>query len=154
MPWELTNIFDKDFITEGLGDLSTLTALGKSISGVDTSKLKISFLESQWYMRNQLLRDNDWAGMAHSIEIRTPFVDIGILKSTFYAEALGVPIDKKKMAEANPLHVPNDILNKKKTGFSTPINKWLAKLLGSKSIDDYNSKNLACDIYKRYLESI
>jgi asparagine synthase (glutamine-hydrolysing) len=154
MPWELTNIFDKDFVSEGLGDLSTLTALGKSISGVDTSKLKISILESEWYMRNQLLRDNDWAGMAHSIEIRTPFVDIGILKSTFYAEALGVPIDKKKMAESNPFNVPSDILNKNKTGFSTPINKWITKLLGSKSIDDYSSKNLACDIYKRYLDSI
>ena len=30
-------------------------------------------------MRNQLLRDADWAGMAHSLEIRTPLVDIAAL---------------------------------------------------------------------------
>ena len=32
-------------------------------------------------MRNQLLRDNDWAGMAHSLEIRTPLVDFELLKT-------------------------------------------------------------------------
>ena len=26
-------------------------------------------------MRNQLLRDSDWAAMAHSLEVRMPFVD-------------------------------------------------------------------------------
>ena len=30
-------------------------------------------------MRNQLLRDADWAGMAHSLEIRVPLVDFTLL---------------------------------------------------------------------------
>ena len=45
-----------------------------------TEDSKISSLESCFYMRNQLLRDIDWAGMAHSLEIRTPFVDINFLQ--------------------------------------------------------------------------
>jgi len=32
-------------------------------------------------MRNQLLRDADWAGMAHSVEILVPLVDIELLRS-------------------------------------------------------------------------
>ena len=36
---------------------------------------KVLILESSRYLRNQLLRDSDWAGMAHSLEIRVPLVD-------------------------------------------------------------------------------
>ena len=32
-------------------------------------------LEKRLYLRNQLLRDADWAGMAHGVEIRVPLVD-------------------------------------------------------------------------------
>ena len=31
-------------------------------------------------MRNQLLRDADWASMAHSVEVRTPLVDASLLR--------------------------------------------------------------------------
>ena len=37
-------------------------------------------MESALYMRNQLLRDSDWAGMAHSLEIRVPMVDTELLR--------------------------------------------------------------------------
>ena len=36
---------------------------------------KVAVLESVFYLRNQLLRDADWAGLAHGLEIRTPLVD-------------------------------------------------------------------------------
>jgi asparagine synthase (glutamine-hydrolysing) len=32
-------------------------------------------MESSLYLRNQLLRDADWASMAHSLELRVPLVD-------------------------------------------------------------------------------
>jgi asparagine synthase (glutamine-hydrolysing) len=32
-------------------------------------------------MRNQLLCDADWAGMAHSLEIRVPLVDFTLLRA-------------------------------------------------------------------------
>ena len=31
-------------------------------------------------MRNQLLRDTDWASMAHSLEVRVPLVDAVLLE--------------------------------------------------------------------------
>ena len=36
---------------------------------------------STQYMRNQLLRDADWAGMAHGVEIRLPLVDTTLLET-------------------------------------------------------------------------
>ena len=32
-------------------------------------------------MRNQLLRDSDWASMYHGVELRTPLVDIKLLEN-------------------------------------------------------------------------
>ena len=45
-----------------------------------TSFGKVAVLESSLYMRNQLLRDTDWASMAHSLEVRVPLVDAELLK--------------------------------------------------------------------------
>ena len=43
-------------------------------------KIILSYLDSIFYMRNQLLRDSDWASMYHGVELRTPFVDSHLLK--------------------------------------------------------------------------
>ena len=45
-----------------------------------TSFGKVAVLESSLYMRNQLLRDTDWASMAHSLEVRVPLVDVKLLE--------------------------------------------------------------------------
>ena len=39
-----------------------------------------SLLEIKIYMKNQLLRDTDWASMANSVEIRVPFLDYNFFK--------------------------------------------------------------------------
>ena len=41
----------------------------------------VGLLESTLYLRNQLLRDSDWASMGHSLELRTPLVDAQLLAS-------------------------------------------------------------------------
>ena len=37
---------------------------------------RVATLELSWYMRNQLLRNPDWAGMTHSLEFRVSLVDV------------------------------------------------------------------------------
>lgn len=67
-------------------------------------------LESSHYLRNQLLRDADWAGMGHSIEIRVPLVDIGALESL--APAIGhlTPGEGKAALASSPsIPLPGDI---------------------------------------------
>ncbi len=54
--------------------------LEETIAGLSSPHLKIVALEMDWYMRNQILRDSDWASMAHGLEVRVPFVDICLLQ--------------------------------------------------------------------------
>lgn len=41
---------------------------------------KVAALKSSLYMRNQLQRDTDWASIAHFLKVRTPLVDVTLLK--------------------------------------------------------------------------
>jgi asparagine synthase (glutamine-hydrolysing) len=70
MPWELPKLLDGDLLKEGWQELQTLLRLDETINGLRSDHLRVSALETCWYMRNQLLRDADWASMAHLIEMR------------------------------------------------------------------------------------
>ena len=53
----------------------------ETAKSIRSPHLKIAALEMTWYMRRRLLRDSDWASMAHSLEIRVPLVDVQLLRS-------------------------------------------------------------------------
>jgi asparagine synthase (glutamine-hydrolysing) len=87
---------------------------------------RVSVMESGAYMRNQLLRDSDWASMAHSIELRVPLVD-SVLATTL---APRMPAAVKSPAKAALARVPSrpfpdSIINRPKTGFETPVANWI-----------------------------
>ncbi len=85
-------------------------------------------------MRNQLLRDADWAGMAHSPEIRVPPVDIYFLKVNTSYLACKKPLSKLNMAAAPNKPLPDVILNRTKTGFSVPVREWFLGDVGSTTL--------------------
>src|SRR5438094_778750 len=94
-------------------------------SGLKVARSRLACLESCWYMRNQLLRDSDWAGMAHSLEIRVPLVDIELLRSTGKWIGNGHPPNKRMMLHAPLWPLPDDVFSRPKTGFTVPIRQWL-----------------------------
>jgi asparagine synthase (glutamine-hydrolysing) len=133
MPWELSKILEKNIVNEGLENLQTIPTLKKLINGINPDLNKISVLESCWYMRNQLLRDIDWASMAHSIEVRTPLVDINFLKNV-------VPLlgnfnkNPKQIFSMTPnIELPIEVLEKAKTGFGIPVSRWLSSKSNKKN---------------------
>ena len=78
-------------------------------------------------MRNQLLRDTDWASMAHSLEVRVPLVDRMLLETL--APLLVAPDrapGKTWLARAPRPGLPK-VVHRPKTGFLTPINEWLRR---------------------------
>jgi len=125
MPWELPKVLDREMVREGLRDLQPLLHLEESVSGVDGEKLKVSIMELTHYMRNQLLRDADWAGMAHSLEIRTPLVDIELFRSLILLLVTEQHPGKKHMAMTPRKVLPDEVINRPKTGFSVPVREWL-----------------------------
>ena len=77
---ELPEVMDPEIAREGLRRLKPLRRLAASLEPDPSSDIaRVCVLESAHYMRNQLLRDADWAGMAHSLEIRVPLVDFTLL---------------------------------------------------------------------------
>ena len=92
-------------------------------------RLALSQIESTTYLRNQLLRDSDWASMDHSVELRTPLVDAWLLREVrpFLAAFDRFP-NKRLLAEAPRKALPEALITRKKTGFGIPVNQWLRQM--------------------------
>ena len=167
MPWELPSLMGSDRLEEGLAGLRVLDHIDEQIEGFDSINAnksqserlhhaQISTLESCMYMRNQLLRDIDWASMAHSVEVRTPLVDFELLKSCssgiLSLNQLG---SKSSLANSPKRPLPQNIQRRKKTGFTTPVNSWLKT---SELLDSWKSvsmlRNEKCHWSRRHVYSV
>lgn len=132
MPWELGALLEPAMVEEGLQRLAPLSRIaaalqaGKPLGDFD----RVATLETSLYMRNQLLRDADWAGMAHSVEIRVPYVDPFFLAALPPGEVLAAVGAKDAVAEAPSTPLPDSIRHRRKTGFSTPVGRWLREAAG------------------------
>lgn len=128
MPGELSAILDEGVLREGLRRLQPLRQLDRTLApdaGSDVGR--VCALESSHYMRNQLLRDADWAGMAHSVEIRTPLVDSVLLQQCAPAIAALQPGEGKRiLAGAPSIPLPSEIATRDKTGFNVPTESWMS----------------------------
>jgi len=83
-------------------------------------------LESTLYLKNQLLRDADWAGMAHGVEIRVPLVDAR-LRAALEAVAFEPARSQGKRALVRQLapELPAELYARPKSGFQLPVADWL-----------------------------
>jgi len=129
MPWELEQLMDKELARKGLERLNLEHTLASALHPVPASAYgKVATLEASLYMRNQLLRDADWAGMAHSLEIRVPLVD-SVLLTRLAAVLNGNRQNAKQPLADSPREpLPAYIANRAKTGFTTPIEAWQKRL--------------------------
>jgi len=130
MPWELPGLVGDEMASQGWDALKTLSRLEETVEGVYNSRLRIAALETAWYMRNQLLRDSDWASMAHSLELRLPLVDVALFRAV--APLLGGPCapDKQALARSPQIPLPDSVLRRAKSGFMTPLREWTEGMEG------------------------
>jgi asparagine synthase (glutamine-hydrolysing) len=88
-------------------------------------------LESTLYLRQQLLRDADWAGLAHGVEIRVPLADAWL---TAALAALDFEPARSRgrsalVAKLAP-ELPVALFRRPKSGFQLPLEPWLAEDAG------------------------
>jgi asparagine synthase (glutamine-hydrolysing) len=146
MPWELPKFLDAELVRTGwrdLGSIDQMNALVRAVDGLpgadraELDFLKVAALESSYYMRSQLLRDSDWAGMAHSVEIRVPLVDMELLRQLAPLRASRFRPQKPQVARCLKKQLPPAIMNRKKSGFSVPVREWMQQDTPGRGLRDW-----------------
>jgi asparagine synthase (glutamine-hydrolysing) len=95
----------------------------------DDLVLSLAQIESTTYLRNQLLRDSDWASMEHSVELRTPLVDAHLLANLTPVLAQFHRFPGKTLLANAPDHpLPDSIVHRRKTGFGIPVVRWIQEM--------------------------
>jgi asparagine synthase (glutamine-hydrolysing) len=131
-PWELDKVLDKELVKEGWAALGLPSSAESFVDGLTEPRHKVSALEASLYMRNQLLRDTDWASMSFSLEVRVPFVDPALWARVAQLGTPTTPVDKRMMASAACPALPDKVLHRPKSGFAVPIRQWLTQKDGVK----------------------
>jgi asparagine synthase (glutamine-hydrolysing) len=145
MPWELHDLMEPAMLEEGLRRLSPLSRIaavlknGGSLEDFD----RVAALETSLYMRNQLLRDADWAGLANSIEIRVPYVDPFFLAALPPGKALATFNAKAAVADVPKPPLPAASRGRRKTGFVTPVGRWLSEAAGAPDDGSFSTASRA-----------
>jgi len=134
------------------------------LSDIDqlTPQNQASWMETNLYMQNQLLRDADVMSMAHGLEIRMPFLDTDFTKlslqissSVKYDGILG----KQLLIDSFKDILPEIIWNRPKMGFTFPFKIWLMNnnyardLLGNDSHGNYKKFESGEIHWSQYLTS-
>jgi asparagine synthase (glutamine-hydrolysing) len=155
LPFELDGAMNPDTARQGLAELGLLQKFEDSVTpdpGSDNAR--VCALETSNYLRNQLLRDADWAGMAHSLEIRVPLADFTLMETIASRIAVLKPGEGKRLLAAAPsVPIPQEIARRPKVGFGIPVGDWLRGEVHHQE-DRRTSRNWAQVVKSRYDQSI
>jgi len=125
LPHDLPSLMGAEAAQEGLAQLEILENIADTIEpDPGTPFGRVAALEASLYMRNQLLRDTDWASMAHSLEVRTPLVDATLLRQIAPLLMVEKSRCKQHFAESPRKPLPDWLTGRRKTGFSVPLAEW------------------------------
>ena len=129
MPPQCDRLFHHDARVEQLASASQRSAVHIAC-GLDPVN-RVSYLESRCYMLNTLLRDADFMSMSQGLEVRVPLIDHRLAKTV-----LGIPgtsklnhTPKKLLVEALARSLPDEIVYRRKRGFTLPFDHWLREEL-------------------------
>jgi asparagine synthase (glutamine-hydrolysing) len=126
---------------EAAGDVGQLESYLAAISDDVRHESPVGLaclLDAGVYMGNQLLRDSDAMSMAHSLELRTPLVDVEIVRfSRTCRDEYKLRTDgggdgryeqsgaKRVLIQSIRDLLPDDIDRRPKRGFALPLMQWL-----------------------------
>jgi len=142
---ELPDVLGDDIAREGLQRLNILELIERAVTPDPGQPFaRVAALESSLYLRNQLLRDMDWASMAHSLEVRVPLVDAFLLRKL--APVLVTRRERGKQILANTPRppLPEVVRRRRKTGFTLPIKEWL----GQEGRVEFGKRSWARKVYE------
>lgn len=105
----------------------------------------IQYLDIKTYLVGDILTKVDRASMAHSLEVRVPFLDHKFVEWTAKIPTelkLKNGCGKYLLKKAMEPHLPNDVLYRKKMGFRVPLADWFRGPLKQKLRDSLLSEQM------------
>jgi asparagine synthase (glutamine-hydrolysing) len=105
----------------------------------ETNGNRVSQIEQDYYMRNQLLKDTDAMSMWHSLEVRVPYLDKAFLQTMAQispALKFQLPQKKELLVRAFQKELPEAVWKRPKMGFTFPFAEWFKdseRLLGAQN---------------------
>jgi asparagine synthase (glutamine-hydrolysing) len=158
-------LFSGDLITRMTGRINAHLSRNGHCSDRDMVNA-ISRLEMRGYMTNTLLRDTDAMSMAHSLEVRVPFVDVKVVDFVLSLpgewKISGNSGPKPLLADALSDLLPREFMARPKMGFTLPFEKWMqGKLRGEISevledetrLSSVGLNNEVGRIWKKFVQS-
>ncbi|HVN81774.1 MAG TPA: asparagine synthase (glutamine-hydrolyzing), partial [Terriglobia bacterium] len=123
--WEIEALYDK---ARGEGELN-----------------RFLWFDQQYYLPDDILAKVDRMSMAHSLEVRPPFLDHEIVEfAARLPERLKIRGRKQKYILKRLMEgkLPQEVLTRKKMGFDIPAHDWLRRELRPLLLDTLNSSAL------------
>ena len=130
LPEELPGLMGRDAAAAGLAHYDPVADAARDLAAANghagDAWTAVHELETARYLRNQLLRDSDWASMASSVELRVPFVDAWLrrrLAAHGFEPARGR--GKAELVRRAAPELPAALFTRPKTGFYVPVMEWM-----------------------------
>jgi asparagine synthase (glutamine-hydrolysing) len=128
------------------GKEPTGALLESSLSGPRPGYLnQFLFLDQSYYLPDDILYKCDRMSMAHSLEVRPPFLDHRIVEfAGRLPESLKIRGRKLKfiLRELMRDKLPREVLTRKKEGFDIPTHEWLRTVLKPLLLDTVNRRTV------------
>ncbi|MDX2367669.1 MAG: amidotransferase 1, exosortase A system-associated [Colwellia sp.] len=125
---ERNKLFSKSYLQKlnGYSSLEVFRKYQDKVKTLDPMKTA-QYLDMKTYLVGDILTKVDRASMAHSLEVRVPFLDHKFVEWGFQVPSeinLEQGVGKKSLKRAMEPHLPHDVLYRRKMGFSIPVAQW------------------------------
>jgi asparagine synthase (glutamine-hydrolysing) len=127
------------------GLLSSPDAIGLPSNGASGPLNRFLWLDQMYYLPDDILYKSDRMSMAHSLEVRPPFLDHRIVEfAARLPENLKIRGDKLKfvLRELMKDKLPRPVVNRRKEGFDIPAHHWLRTSLKALLMDTVNERSV------------
>lgn len=137
----IKGLFKQELVNELEPNNAHFIKLLNEVQHLESDLNKLLYLEIYTFLVDHNLNYTDKAGMAHSVEIRVPFLDIELVEfATQIPPSLKLKGKEtkyvlRKLAER---YLPKDVIYRPKTGFGAPVEHWVRH-----ELDDFIEERLS-----------
>jgi asparagine synthase (glutamine-hydrolysing) len=120
-------------------------SLLEDVKSVESDLNKLLYLEIYTFLIDHNLNYTDKAGMANSVEIRVPYLDIDLVEFSttipprFKMNGKQTKYILRKVAEK---YLPNDVIYRSKAGFGVPIESWIRQDLDAFVVKELSKESI------------